>query len=420
MSSQFVLSVSDSAQGGTLGDLFRWCWLGADGLPLAAPVSGDRDSLRAHLAERASGTQSTWLILPGERVGTRELEYSDKEKKHLRSLMPFQLEDEVIGDVEEMHFALSPAANGKVTLAFTDKAWLQAVFAELAALGMEVTHCWSSPLTLPLPAEASGEAWVLGLNQGRVSLRYNQYQGFELLPERAPLALQLLINARQLDTLPSLYLRAASQAELDSLQQLLPEALRNSVVDVQLLDSWLPDTGNTSIDLCQGEFSQRLPLDRWWKQWKALSIFAGVCLLVYLCTLGFEIFKLNKQNLQTRQQIEASARQVIQGKIVSSGVEKQLSGMLAQLNPQGGSGGSKVMELLAVALPQIASMANVQVKGIAFSGETGELNINIQADSFSAFQALSDKIKAQGLNAELLSANVQGSVQSARLKITKP
>lgn len=163
MSSQLVLSVSDSAQGSTLGDLFRWCWLGADGQALEQPASGDRETLRTQVAERALGTQSTWLILPGERVGTRLLEFSEKEKKHLRSLMPYQLEDEVIGDVEDMHFALSPAANGKVTLAYTDKAWLQAVFAELAALGLEVTRCWSAPLTLPMPSAESGEAWVLGM-----------------------------------------------------------------------------------------------------------------------------------------------------------------------------------------------------------------------------------------------------------------
>ena len=418
MSSQLVLSVSDAPQGGTLGDVFRWCWLGADGQPVEAPASGDRDSLRAHLAERSGGTQSTWLILPGERVATRQLEFTEKEKKHLRSLMPFQLEDEVIGDVDEMHFALSPAANGKVTLAYTDKAWLQAVFAELAAMGMDVTHCWSAPLTLPLPGAEAGETWVLGLTQGRVSLRYNQYQGFSLQPERTALALQLLLNARELEELPKFYLRATSEAELQQLQQLLPEAMRNSVADAQVVDAWALDTSNSSIDLCQGEFSQRLPIERWWKQWKSLAIFAGVCLLVYIATLGFEIFKLNKQNLQLRQQIEASARQVLQGKIVNA--EKQLAGTLAQLNPQGATGGTKVMELLAVALPEISSMPSVQVKGIAFSGETGELNINIQADSFATFQTLSDNIKAKGLNAELLSANVQGSVQSARLKITKP
>ena len=418
MSSQLVLSVSDAPQGGTLGDVFRWCWLGADGQPVEAPASGDRDSLRAHLAERSGGTQSTWLILPGERVATRQLEFTEKEKKHLRSLMPFQLEDEVIGDVDEMHFALSPAANGKVTLAYTDKAWLQAVFAELAAMGMDVTHCWSAPLTLPLPGAEAGETWVLGLTQGRVSLRYNQYQGFSLQPERTALALQLLLNARELEEMPKFYLRATSEAELQQLQQLLPEAMRNSVADAQVVDAWALDTSNSSIDLCQGEFSQRLPIERWWKQWKSLAIFAGVCLLVYIATLGFEIFKLNKQNLQLRQQIEASARQVLQGKIVNA--EKQLAGTLAQLNPQGATGGTKVMELLAVALPEISSMPSVQVKGIAFSGETGELNINIQADSFATFQTLSDNIKAKGLNAELLSANVQGSVQSARLKITKP
>jgi general secretion pathway protein L len=47
------------------------------------------------------------------------------------------------------------------------------------------------------------------------------------------------------------------------------------------------------------------------------------------------------------------------------------------------------------------------------------LNINIQADSFSAFESLSARIRSQGLNAETSSFTAQGSVQTARLKVTK-
>jgi general secretion pathway protein L len=98
--------------------------------------------------------------------------------------------------------------------------------------------------------------------------------------------------------------------------------------------------------------------------------------------------------------------------------EKQLTILLRQMEPTQKSG--SVMELLAIALPAIGELPSVQVKGIAYNSETGELNINIQADSFSTFETLSDNIKARGLGAELLSANAQGNVQTARLKVSKP
>lgn len=420
MSIQLVLSVTTSDDGKSLADSFRWCWLGADGAPAAEGASGDREALRAALGDKPANPQSAWVILPGSRVNTRELEYSDKEKKHLRNLLPFQLEDSVVGDVEDLHFALGTPVDGKVVVAFADKTWLQAAFAELAALGIEVTRCWTAPLTLPLAAEAVTDAynhWSLGLYQNQVHLRYASTLGFSVAQQHARMALQMLLrNQERVDSLPNLHLRAASEADLVTLGELIPAELQGAIASQTLADEWALDYSNSSIDLCQGDFSQRLPIERWWKLWQSVAIFAGICVAVYLGTLMFEIHKLGGENLKIRQQIETTARGVItQGRIVDA--EKQLNTLLKQSQPVGQS--ASVMALLTLVLPQIAQEPNVVIKGIAYSAEAGELNINIQADSFSAFESLSEKIRSQGLNAETSSFSAQGSVQTARLKVTK-
>lgn len=421
MSTQLVLAVNTSADGKTLADWFRWCWLGSDGNPQPeTAASGDREALRTALGERAAGSQSTWLILPGNSVGTRELEYSEKEKKHLRNLLPFQLEESVIGDVEDLHFALGTPADGRVVVAYTDKTWLQAVFAELAALGIEVTRCWSAPLILPRAQEALSDAynhWSLGLYDGQFYLRYAPTLGFSVAESHARMALSLLLTSQErVDRLPELHLRAATEEDLAKLAELVPAELQGSSKDQVLADAWSLDYGSSAIDICQGEFSQRLPIERWWKIWKSVAIFAGVCAAVYLGVLFFEIHKLSNENLKIRQQIENAARAAIpQGRIVDP--EKQLTTALNQLQPTDRSG--RVMELLVVVLPQVSSVPNVSVKGIAYVGEIGELNINVQADSFATFETLAQNIRTQGFNAEVLSANAQGNVQTARLKITK-
>jgi general secretion pathway protein L len=420
MSMQLVLSVTTSDDGKSLADDFRWCWLGADGVPAAEGASGDREALRAALGDKPANAQSAWVILPGSRVNTRQLEYSEKEKKHLRNLLPFQLEDSVVGDVEDLHFALGTPADGKVVVAFADKTWLQAAFAELAALGIEVTRCWTAPLTLPLAAEAATDSdnhWSLGLYQNQVYLRYASTMGFSVAQQHARMALQMLLRDQErVDRLPNLHLRAASEADLATLGELIPAELQTAVASQTLADEWSLDYSNNSIDLCQGDFSQRLPIERWWKLWQSVVIFAGVCVAVYLGTLMFEIHKLGGENLKIRQQIEATARGVItQGRIVDA--EKQLNALLKQTQPVGQS--ASVMALLSLVLPQIAQEPSVQIKGISYAGESGELNINIQAESFSAFESLSEKLRSQGLNAETSSFNAQGNVQTARLKVTK-
>jgi general secretion pathway protein L len=421
MSMQLVLSVTTAEDGKSLADSFRWCWLGADGAPANdSYASGDREALRAAVGSHTSGPLNTWLIVPGSRVNTRQLEYSDKEKKHLRNLLPFQLEDSVAGDVEDLHFALGIPAEGKVVVAYADKAWLQNTFAELAALGIEVTRCWSAPLTQPLALDAStqpGDHWTLGLYEGQLHLRYLPTMGFSVAYAQGRLALQLLLaDQGRTEQLPALHLRAAEEQDLAALVEMIPAQLQQQIASQSLADNWALDFSNSSIDLCQGEFSQRLPIERWWKLWRSVAIFALVCVAVYLGTLVYEIQKLSAENLAIRQQIEAAARAAIpQGRVVDA--EKQLATLLRQSQPSGQS--ASVMALLAVALPPIAEMSNVSIKGIAYAGDTGELNINIQADSFGAFESLSQKIREQGLNAEVLSANAQGNVQSARLKVSK-
>lgn len=414
---QLVLSVNTATDGTGLADSFRWCWLAADGSTESA-TSGDREALRDALASLAAPLNA-WLILPGSRVNTRELEYTDKEKKHLRNLLPFQLEDSVVGDVEDLHFALGTPNEGKIVVAYADKAWLQALFADLASLGIEVTRCWSAPLTQPLAAEAlsePGQHWTLGLYDGQLHLRYSTTMGFSVAYAQGRLALQLLLAEQQAEQLPQFYLRAATEQDMEALMAMIPAGLQEQVAGQALADHWALDFSNHSIDLCQGDFSQRLPIERWWKLWRSVAIFAAVCTAAYVGTLGYEIHKLGKENLQIRQQIEAAARVAIpQGRMVDP--EKQLGAIIKQSQPVSQS--SSVMSLLAVALPAIAELPNISIKGISYTAETDELNINIQADSFGTFESLSQKIRAQGLGAELLSANAQGNVQTARLKVSK-
>ena len=431
MSQQLVLSINSNA------DAFRWCWL-QDG-KLQSSDAGDLDALR----NAVQGiTQSVWLLLPGTRVVTRELEYTEKEKKHLRNLLPFQLEDAVIGDIDELHFALGTAAKGRVALAYTNKKWLTDIFKQLSELGLEIMHCWSTPSVLPLkPAvieptideqgeivdpihviaatqEQPAATWTLALEDGLVNLRFDEQQGFSLSQNHFGIALALLIEARGMaENPPYLVLSAVTQGDLDQLFGLLPASLKVRVAAQNLVDEWQFDFNGNAIDLCQAEFSQRLPLERWWKLWRDTGILALITLVVFIATIGFHIHKLNKQNLVLRQQIESVFRTVVQ-RGPADNPEKSLRIKLAELQPKNQAG--SVVNLLAGVLPVVSSNTDITVKLITYSADTGELSINVQAHSFNSIDGLRQAIVAKGFSAELLTANAQGDVNSGRLKITKP
>jgi len=429
MSSQLVVSINSAA------DYFRWCWLGDD---QASTAGGDLDALRTALGDLS---QQAWLLLPGAKVVTRSLEYTEKEKKHLRNLLPFQLEESVVGDIEDLHVAIGTASAGKVALAYTDKQWLKAVFAQLANIGIEITRCWATPLVLPLDAPALTEpqepsllessetlaeqltaspaaTWVIGFENGQANLRFAEQEGFSVPLPLLASALDMLIAAQKLgNNLPFLVLRAPEQADLDALHQCLPEHLAAQVSGKTLADPWQLDFNGKAIDLCQAEFSQRLPLERWLKLWRGVGILALITVVVYVGVLGFNIYKLNKQNLQLRQQMEAIYRSVSPNG-QSDDPEKRLRLKLQQLQPKIQTG--SVMTILAGVMPTIAANSDITVKVISYSAETGDLSVTAQAHSFGSLDALRQALITQGYEVDPIAATTQGDLSNGRLKISKP
>ena len=429
MSSQLVVSINSTA------DAFRWCWLNEG--RAEAESSGNLDALRAVIG---NASQQIWLLLPGAKVVTRKLEYSEKEKKHLRNLLPFQLEESVVCDVDELHVALGTAVAGEVTLAYIDKQWLKAIFSQLSEIGLEISRCWAKPSLLPFQnptvnepiepslgdsdlaedilAEDTSSTWVLGYENGQVNLRFADQEGFSVSLSLLVPALDMLITSQKLgDKLPRLVLRASSREELRALYDSLPEHLAERVKSQVVVDDWQLDFEGKAIDLCQAEFSQRLPLERWMKLWRSVGILAAVTFAVYLGVLGFHIFKLSKQNQQLRQQIESTYRSVVPNGRVND-PEKDLRVKVQQLQPKSQSG--SVMGYFSGILPIITSNTDVTVKVISYSADSNEMSINVQAHSFNSIDALRQAISAQGFTAELLTANAQGDVNTGRLKITKP
>ena len=425
MSQQLVLSIDNSSNN------FRWCWL-HNGQPQAT-ASGNLEALRAAAGGIAL---QVWLLLPGIKVVTRELEYTEKEKKHLRNLLPFQLEDSVVGDIDDLHFAIGEASKGKVTISYTDKNWLREIFQQLASIGLEISRCWSAPTLLPLViptstlvandrevtiAELDGIAvptWVIALQGGVVNLRFGEQKGFTLPKGHFAIALQMLLSAQGLtDNLPNLVLRATSEEELQTLFNLLPTNLAENVTAQLLVDEWQLDFDGRAIDLCQAEFSQRLPIERWLKLWRSMGILALVTLTVYVGVLMLHSFRLNRENIQIRQQTETIFRSVVPHG-PSDDPEKKLRIKLAGMQPKAETG--SVVGLLAGILPLIAGSPDVTVKSISYTADTGEININVQAPSFNSIDTLRQTIAGQSFNAELLSANAQGEMSTARLKISKP
>ncbi|MBU2886242.1 hypothetical protein KO507_10755 [Gilvimarinus agarilyticus] len=375
---------------------------------------GDTEALSNTLGD---GNHQAKLIVGGPQTVVRRLSYAEAEKRHLRKLMPFQLEEEVVGDIDQFHFAFGTPANGEINLVYTERAPLQALFSALTDINVEVVQALPAALLPSCPTETDAQEpadiWAIHWQDQLVSVRFGESAGFTINANNFNVAIELLLTSQNRVTPPQLKLSAPDESQLEQLQQQLPASLSIAQGDTRICSLWDFEADAGTIDLCQREFSQRLPIERWWGNWRKVAYVGVAALVVYLATLLFSINQLQNDNLEIRRNIEQVFRTVVpNGPAIDP--ERRLRIMARDLEPS--TGGSAVMVLLDRVLPAVAE-GGVTLKGVYYSSDNAELSLNLQAETFNAIESLRGSLEGQGLTAELLSASAQGNTHAARIRV---
>src|SRR5690606_31005530 len=106
----------------------------------------------------------------------------------------YQLEDALIDDIDDLHFALSSPKNGDVTLAYLNREWLTDVFEQLSVLGIEVSHCFAAPALLPMQTQSENTLWSIGLYDQEFWIKPNGHDAFAVDLGNAQHALALALS----------------------------------------------------------------------------------------------------------------------------------------------------------------------------------------------------------------------------------
>ncbi len=370
-----------------------------------------------NLAEAVGGSDcELWLLVPGSKVVTQHLTVSRKEQRHLRQLAPYQLEDELAGEIDDIHFAFGTAVDEQVPIVCIDRHWLRKHYDALASIGLEVVRCL--PDTLLLPRDDDG--WTLRLGR-ELQVCRGPGDGFAVAESLASMALGALAEETvgdDLATVPdSITLLAESDEKLERLESLLPESLAERVVDRRLTRAWDLDWSlRDAIDLCQGEFSRRLPLQRWWYMWRQVGYLAAAVLVAFVVVNVAELQLLKSQQQSLRKAMETVYRQVIpQGAMVDP--EKQLAQKARSSHTLATS--SQLMPMLAAVTPVVAATKGVQLRTMNYSDEKRELRLNIQAPSFKTIEKLRSDLNQNGMVATLINSSASGNEHQARLRVER-
>ncbi len=381
-----------------------WFPPGANDGPHWLNQESEQEALRLAIAERRL---SLLFAAPGEEVRLLRMEVSPQERRHFNKSLPFMLEEELAVDVAEMHFAHCPIDKLEHAIAVCSHDNMQA-YASLLS-GFQGVDKWiPEPLLLPWQ---QGE-WCLVLEADRAIVRTGQCAGFSIETDM----LQALLHAELTGgEEPATVVVYGQQQNEDT--ALIPEPLRDKVQWRQgdlYAAMLIADEPSPALNLRQGEYVQRLPLKRWWGQWRAAAILFGVALALHLLATWTDYRQLSEENIQLRTAVQETYRQAYpRGAIVDP--EKQLKRQLDALSGTSeGSGFTRLMERVGQV---VSSSKGTSIVSINYNDKAGEMRLNIVAADYSSVEQVRSGITEQGLEAIMENSNAQGDKVRARLRV---
>ena len=169
-----------------------------------------------------------------------------------------------------------------------------------------------------------------------------------------------------------------------------------------------------ALNLRQGEFARRLPLKRWWQQWRVAAMLFGAALGLHLIATWADYRQLKQENVALRTAVQETYRKAYpRGAIVDP--EKQLKRQLSSLS--GSSEASGFTSLMERVGGVVASSKGTGIVSINYNDKSGEMRLNIVAADYGAVERVRAGINATGLEAIMENSSSQGDKVRARLRV---
>ena len=366
---------------------------------------------------------NTVFAVPADAVRVVKKNLAPDEAKHLRKSLPFLMEEEVIDDIGDLHFAHQLHEDGGLEVAIVAR---QTIDAWHALLPAEWDGAWL-PECLLLPVQSDemclvveGETVLARWSVGHEGA--NQMDAVPPSPSqtgvtegtRLPRALlAALIEA--MDPAPDAIIMYGRDQAAD--KAWVPDALQDRVqwrhggFGQALL---LVDGQQSPLDLRQGDYAPRLPFARWWSLWRTVAVVAGVALLLQLGNDMVNYQRLSNENIALRAAIQERYRQANpQGAVVD--VEKQLDRQLAEYNPA--AAGVAFTPLLASISQALAGEGATSVSTLNFDASNGDVRLDLLADNYASIESLRQRLTSTGMTATLETSSSRNDRVRARLRI---
>jgi general secretion pathway protein L len=383
----------------------EWLPLDDAGQPVGRPRSGD---LAAAAAE-AEGLRVV-VLAPGIDCLLTQATVPGRNRQKLLRAVPYALEDQLIEDVENLHFSLGPALpEGGYPAVVIATRRIDVILEACRNAGLEVYQLIPDLLAVP----CAGDAVCVVIEDEMALVRTGAYSGFVVDTDNLELLLARLPQPADAPSRP-LSIQLPAGAVMPDLGELASGAAIARYEDSALL-LFAQGMDAPHIDLLQGPYSRNQEWGKLWRPWRATAALLLAGILVGSIATGIDYFRLRGEQQALNERMQTIFLEAFPGtkRVVDPRVQMQQQ--LEELQRRAGSG-ARFLNLLARSANILRTAQDIEISGASY--RAGRLDVDLTAANLQVLDQLKQSLAASGLTVEIQSAAADaGERVKGRLRI---
>lgn len=348
------------------------------------------------------------VIVPAQDVLLTSVSIPKLNRKQLLQALPFALEDQLIDDVANLHFAINHRdVDGNVSVAIVSKQKMQHWLALLKEVN--VTPTALIPATLAIPYQS--DEWTVCLRDHESWVRTGLYSGFFCETDNVSALLQLQLANTSAPKQLTLYRFSEKSFAMDALH----------VNDIQPKpDDFLPwlmtaYQDNTDINLLQAPYEIQSTLPTGKKLQKTLGFLAVSCVSLLLVSHIISWVILQHAENRTQQQINLIYKKHFpEAKNIVAPRERladKLKRFSSPVNQQ------DFLFLLSIVSAHLKKSSDIHIQQMDYHDKV--LSLKVTAATFDSLDALTEGLKQQHIHVKQQSTTHAESQINATLFISR-
>ncbi len=354
--------------------------------------------------------RASFVLISGSQVLLTDANIPSKNQQKLIQAIPYALEEQLAEDIDNLHFALGKRTDkGNIAVAVIARQKIEQYLQQLSTIGINPTAILPDILAVPKPDEGWG---ILYLND-TVLVRTGKQAGFAIEPDCLTAAIQA--NPPEKITV---FMETGQTVSSDLYALGIPIIEKT---DEQGVLAWLAQglIQEKPLNLLQGDYRRdkktRKLLRPWLLTLALLTIWGGI----EATKQWKDSQQLSQQRKLLTKQIETVYRETFPKahKIVNARVqmEQQLNNLRHQ--QQHSTKTVHFIPLLNKISKALTRTPSLNIKRIYY--HQGRFDIQLKLLNLQNLETLKQRLKTQGFNVEILSANSRNNLIESRLRIIK-